>query len=231
MTGIDKKTAVITGAAGCIEQAISRQFVEKGFRVVAGDLDQVGLNRLEAELNLTGQNVWARAGDLRSKDYCEDLIEYSVQATGRLDMLVLVNNAGIITRGNILTTTGEDWERTFEVSLSSIFHTSRKAIGHMKRHGGGAIVNVAYYWGAYPGPLHAVYWISKAALAAFSKCLGREHASDGIRGNAVYPNEINTPMLRTGSPAWLRSVHSRSGGQQYGAFRPAGGARRNSRRW
>ncbi|AZO18085.1 SDR family oxidoreductase [Mesorhizobium sp. M2A.F.Ca.ET.043.05.1.1] len=195
--------------------------------MVASDLDQAGLDRLEAELNLSGQNVWTKAGDLRSKDYCEDLIEYSVQATG-LDMLV--NKAGIITRGNILTTTGEFCERTFEISVSSIFHTSRKAIGHMKRHGGGAIVNVACYWGPYPGPGHAAYWISEAAVAALPKCLGRDQASDGTRVNAVCPNEVNAPMLRTGPPAWLRSVHSRSGGQQPGALRPARGARPNSRR-
>ncbi|MER8390039.1 SDR family oxidoreductase [Mesorhizobium sp. M1380] len=196
MTGIEKKTAVITGAAGGIGQAISRQFVANGFRVVAGDADQAGLDRLEAELNRTGQNVWSKAGDLRNKAYCEDLIEYSAQATGRLD--VLVNNAGIITRGNILETTDNDWERTFEINLTSIFHTCRKAIRHMKGHGGGAIVNIASCWGLYPGPGHVAYCTSKAAVAAFSKCLGRDHAGDGIRVNAVCPNEVNTPMLRTG---------------------------------
>ncbi|QKC98861.1 SDR family NAD(P)-dependent oxidoreductase [Mesorhizobium sp. NZP2298] len=196
MTGIEKKTAVITGAAGGIGQAIARQFVANGFRVVASDADQAGLDTLEAELNRTGENVWGKAGDLRNKPYCEDLIEYSVQATGRLD--VLVNNAGIITRGNILDTTDDDWKRTFEINLTSIFYTCRKAIGHMKAHGGGAIVNVASCWGLYPGPGHAAYCTSKAAVAALSKCLGRDHAGDGIRVNAVCPNEVNTPMLRTG---------------------------------
>ncbi|MER9915013.1 SDR family oxidoreductase [Mesorhizobium sp. M0050] len=196
MTGIEKQTAVITGAAGGIRQAISRQFVANGFRVVAGDANQAGLARLEAEINRTGQNVWSKAGDLRNKAYCEDLIECSALATGRLD--VLVNNAGIITRGNILETTDADWERTFEINLTSIFYTCRKAVGQMKGHGGGAIVNVASCWGLYPGPGHAAYCTSKAAVAAFSKCHGREHAGDGIRVNAVCPNEVNTSMLRTG---------------------------------
>lgn len=130
MTGIEKKTAVITGAAGGIGQAISKQFIANGFRVIAGDADQAGLDMLEAELNRTGQNVWSKAGDLRNKAYCEELIDYSIQITGRLD--VLVNNAGIITRGNILETTDEDWERTFDINLTSIFYTCRRAIGHMK---------------------------------------------------------------------------------------------------
>lgn len=195
MTDIEKKTAVITGAAGGIGQAISRQFVVNGYRVVAGDADQAGLDRLAGELNRTGQTVWTEAGDLRNKAYCEELIDYAVQATGRLD--VIVNNAGIITRGNILETTDEDWERTFDINLTSIFYTCRKAIGQMKGRGG-AIVNIASCWGLYPGPGHAAYCTSKAAVAAFSKCLGRDHAGDGIRVNAVCPNEVNTPMLRTG---------------------------------
>lgn len=196
MTDIEKNTVVVTGAAGGIGQVISRQFIANGYRVVAGDADQAGLDRLETELNGGGRTVWSRAGDLRDKAYCEDLIDYSIQVTGRLD--VLVNNAGIITRGNILETTDDDWERTFDINLKSIFYTCRRAIGHMKGHGGGAIVNIASCWGLYPGPGHAAYCTSKAAVAAFSKCLGRDHAGDGIRVNAVCPNEVNTPMLRTG---------------------------------
>ncbi|TIO74092.1 SDR family NAD(P)-dependent oxidoreductase [Mesorhizobium sp.] len=196
MNDTEKKTAVVTGAAGGIGQAISRQFVASGYRVIAADANQASLTRLEAELNRNGQTVWGKAGDLRNKVYCEELIDYSVQATGRLD--VLVNNAGIITRGNILETTDEDWERTFDINLRSIFYTCRKAIGHMKGRGGGAIVNIASCWGLYPGPGHAAYCTSKAAVAAFSKCLGRDHAGDGIRVNAMCPNEVNTPMLRPG---------------------------------
>ncbi|MER9177560.1 SDR family oxidoreductase [Mesorhizobium sp. M0955] len=193
---IEKKTVAITGAAGGIGRAISRQFIANGFRVIAGDADQDGLDSLALELNGSGQNVWGKPGDLRNKAYCEELVDYSIQTTGRLD--VLINNAGIITRGNILETTDEDWERTFDINLKAIFYTCRRAVGHMKDNGGGAIVNIASCWGLYPGPGHAAYCTSKAAVAAFSKCLGRDHAGDGIRINAVCPNEVNTPMLRTG---------------------------------
>jgi meso-butanediol dehydrogenase / (S,S)-butanediol dehydrogenase / diacetyl reductase len=192
----DKKTAVVTGAAGGIGKAVARRFVESGYRVIIGDADIDGLGSLSADLNRGGQNTWTKAGDLRSKAYCEELIDYSVAATGRLD--VLVNNAGIITRGNILETTDEDWVRTFDINLTAIFYTCRKAIGHMKAHGGGAIVNVSSCWGLYPGPDHAAYCTSKGAVATLSKCLGRDHAGDGIRVNAVCPNEVNTPMIRTG---------------------------------
>jgi NAD(P)-dependent dehydrogenase (short-subunit alcohol dehydrogenase family) len=94
-----KKTAVITGAAGGIGRAIARRFVEDGFQVVAGDADAAGLAELSGALDDGTQRVWEKAGDLRSKAYCEALIDHAVAQTGRLD--VLVNNAGIITRGNI----------------------------------------------------------------------------------------------------------------------------------
>jgi len=193
---IDKKTAVITGAAGGIGRAIARRFVESGYRLIAGDADASGLKELAGTLNDGTRNVWERAGDLRSKAYCEGLIDQAIAETGRLD--ALVNNAGIITRGNVLETTDEDWLRTFDINLTAVFYTCRRAIAHMKDHGGGTIVNVASCWGLYPGPGHAAYCTSKAAVASFSKCLGRDHAADGIRVNAVCPNEVNTPMIRTG---------------------------------
>jgi NAD(P)-dependent dehydrogenase (short-subunit alcohol dehydrogenase family) len=192
----DRKTAVITGAAGGIGKAIAKRFVDNGFLIVAGDADQAGLRELSGVLNNGTQRVWEASGDLRSKAYCEGLIDHAVSQTGRLD--VLVNNAGIITRGNILETSDEDWARTFDINLTAVFHTCRRAIAFMKGHGGGVIVNVSSCWGLYPGPNHPAYCTSKAAVAAFSKCLGRDHAADGIRVNAVCPNEVNTPMLRTG---------------------------------
>src|SRR5215469_16590118 len=196
MTMTGKKTAVVTGAAGGIGKAIARLLVRNGFRVILSDVDAGALKAVTADLNAGGARAWDKPGDLRAKVYCEGLIAYAIETTGRLD--VLVNNAGIITRGNVLETTDEDWARTFDINVTALFYTCRAAIAHMKAHGGGSIVNVASCWGLYPGPGHAAYITSKAAVATFSRCLGRDHAADGIRVNAVCPNEVNTPMLRTG---------------------------------
>ena len=196
MNNPNVKTAVITGAAGGVGKAVARQFVRNQYRVILSDLDRQGLNALTADLNVEPGSAWSQPGDLRSKAYCEELIAYAIATTGRLD--VLVNNAGIITRGNILATSDGDWERTFDINLRAMFYTCRAAIAHMRAHGGGAIVNVGSCWGLYPGPAHAAYCTSKAAVASFTQCLGRDHAAEGIRVNAVCPNEVNTPMLRTG---------------------------------
>ena len=61
-----------------------------------------------------------------------------------------------------------------------------------------AIVNTSSCWGVHPGPAHPVYVMTKAAVASLTQCLGRDHAHQGIRVNAVCPNEVNTPMIRTG---------------------------------
>ncbi|MER8401436.1 SDR family oxidoreductase [Mesorhizobium sp. M1348] len=192
----EKKTVVVTGAAGGMGQAICRKFTANGYFVVAGDANQERLIAATDELNRIDQTALAKHGDLRSKAYCEDLIDTAISLTGRLD--ALVNNAGVITRGTILETSDEDWERTFDINLKSIFYTCRRAVAFMKDHGGGSIVNISSTWGIYPGPTHPAYCASKAAVATFSRCLGRDHAGDGIRINAVCPGEIDTPMLRSG---------------------------------
>lgn len=190
------KTVVVTGAAGGSGQAICKKFVAAGYFVIAGDVEEQRLIELAGQLNLGSQCVMAKPGDLRDKSYCNDLIDTAVESSGRLD--ALVNNAGIITRGTILDTSDEDWERTFDINLKAVFYTCRQAIAYMKGNGGGSIVNISSTWGIYPGPSHAIYCASKAAVATLSKCLGRDHAGDGIRVNAVCPGEIDTPMLRSG---------------------------------
>jgi NAD(P)-dependent dehydrogenase (short-subunit alcohol dehydrogenase family) len=159
-------------------------------------MDASAVEAVCRELNQEEMRAWPRPGDLRSKAYCEDIVDFAVAATSRLD--VLVNNAGVITRGTILETTDEDWFRTLEINLTAVFYLCRRAIARMKGHGGGVIVNIASTWGLYPGPGHPAYCTSKGAVAILTKCLGRDHAGDGIRINAVCPNEVNTPMLRTG---------------------------------
>ena len=84
------------------------------------------------------------------------------------------------------------------VNVEAPFRICRAAIPIMAARGGGAIVNTSSCWGLRPGPDHPLYVMSKAAIASLTQCLGRDHAHQGIRVNAVCPNEVNTPMLRSG---------------------------------
>ncbi|MBT4076412.1 MAG: SDR family oxidoreductase, partial [Gammaproteobacteria bacterium] len=148
------------------------------------------------EVSQADHQVAYYAGNLAEKTYCEGLIAHTIEKFGTID--ILINNAGVIPRGNVLDTTDEMWFSALNINLTAVFYLCRAAIGHMKDHGGGAIVNIGSTWGLYPGPGHLAYCTSKGAVAALTKNLGRDHASDKIRVNAVCPNEVNTPMLRTG---------------------------------
>ena len=82
------------------------------------------------------------------------------------------------------------------VNVEAPFRLCRAAIPLMT--GGGAIVNTSSCWGLRPGPDHPLYVMSKAAIASLTQCLGRDHAHQGIRVNAVCRNEVNKPMISSG---------------------------------
>jgi NAD(P)-dependent dehydrogenase (short-subunit alcohol dehydrogenase family) len=195
MRFIDKRV-VITGGTGGIGQSVVELFAREGARVLFSDRSAEDCSDYCSALQARGLETRYLAGDLRQKAYCEALIAEACDKLGGVD--ILINNAGIIPRGTILETTDDMWLSALDVNLTAVFYLCRAAIPQMQRAGGGAIVNTSSTWGLYPGPGHLAYCTSKGALAAFTKNLARDHAGDGIRVNAVCPNEVNTPMLRTG---------------------------------
>ena len=180
------KTALVTGAAGGIGQAIVTGLRAEGARVAAADRDT---STILADAHLDG--------DLLNPEYCDGLIAATVDALGSID--IIVNNAGVITRGTIDDTTDADWTLSMGVNVEAPFRICRAAIPIMAQQGGGVIVNTSSCWGAKaPGPNHPLYCMTKAAIASMTECLGMDHGHQNIRVNAVCPNEVNTPMLRTG---------------------------------
>lgn len=173
------KSALVTGAAGGIGQAIVARLRADGAAVLGSD-------RQGSDID----------GDLMDASFADALPGMAADRFGKLD--ILINNAGIITRGKINEATDDDFARTMAINVEAPFRTCRAAIPVMAAQGGGAIVNTASCWGVHPGPDHPIYVMSKAAIASLTQCLGRDHAHQGIRVNAVCPNEVNTPMLRTG---------------------------------
>ena len=179
------KCALVTGAAGGIGGAIVRMLRAAGAGVAAADRD-VLLVKAEAYL----------PGDLTDAAYADNLPAAAAAALGGLD--IVINNAGIMRRGPVTASTDADFDISVDVNVNAPFRICRAAIPLMAQSGGGAIVNIASCWGVHPGPDHAVYCMTKAALASLTQCMGRDHAHQGIRVNAVCPNEVDTPMLRTG---------------------------------
>lgn len=185
MSYFQGKTALVTGAAGGIGAAIVKRLRAEGARVAVADRDT---SSIEADAHLPG--------NLLEAAYADGLAKAAFDALGKLD--IVINNAGVITRGSVTNTTDADWNLSLGVNVEAPFRVCRGAIPIMADAGGGAIVNVSSCWGVRPGPNHAVYCMTKAAIASLTQCMGMDHAHQNIRVNAVCPNEVNTPMLRTG---------------------------------
>ena len=179
------KKALVTGAAGGIGKSLVRKLRAERASVAVTDIN---VSHIEAEAHFPG--------DLSAAQFCDDLPSKTRDALGSLD--ILINNAGIIRRGKVTEATDDDFKSTMAVNIEAPFRLCRSTIPIMAKNGGGSIVNTASCWGINPGPDHPIYIMSKAALASFTQCLGRDHAHQNIRINAVCPNEVNTPMIRSG---------------------------------
>ncbi len=191
-----QRTVLITGATGGIGHATAYAFAKEGAALALADHDEKKLADLTQILIQQGYTAHAFPGDLSDGHYCDNLPKQVKSKYGQLD--VLINNAGLMRRGMITEASDDDFTHSMQINVEAPFRLSRASIPIMAQQGGGAIVNTASCWGIYPGPNHLVYCTSKAALSAMTRCLGRDHAHQNIRVNAVCPNEVNTPMLRTG---------------------------------
>ena len=183
MGSLNGKTALVTGAAGGIGRAIVKVLQASGVTVTGVDL-------CESDAD------YSVVGDLADAAFCDQLPRQATDQMGRLD--ILVNNAGIITRGKITQASDKDFAQSMAINVEAPFRLCRATIPIMANAGGGAIVNIASCWGVHPGPNHPIYVMSKAAVASLTQCLGMDHAHQNIRVNGVCPNEVNTPMIRTG---------------------------------
>ena len=193
----DKSNVVlVTGATGGIGKSIVNKYSRQGLTLAIADKDEEQANKLVHEINHGNGKAMAFPGDLLDQNYCDSLANEVQKKLGSID--ILINNAGLMRRGDITQTSDEDYDLSMKINVEAPFRLIRAAIPLMAEAGGGSIVNVSSCWGINPGPNHLIYCTTKAALAAMTKCLGRDHAHQNIRINAVCPNEVNTPMLRTG---------------------------------
>ncbi len=189
----EASTAIVTGATGGIGKELVDRLIELGANVVATGRSVEQCAQLEQRY---GRKLLALPGDIQDPEHCQRLVESAVGHFGGVQLLF--NNAGSIPRGTAEQTTDQMWADALAVNLTAAFRLSRAVLEPMTKSGGGAIVNTASAWGLYPGPRHLAYCTAKGALIAMTKCMGRDHAAQGIRVNAVCPNEVDTPMLRSG---------------------------------
>lgn len=190
---------LVTGADGGIGRAVVELFAGEGARIACVDMDAERAEAAAGRARGAGApEAIALPADLALAADCDWAVAATLEWAGGLD--VLINNAGVMHRGDALATSDDEWSGVMNVNVDAVFRLCRAAVRQMRGRGG-AIVNLSSRWGVDPGPGHLAYATSKAAVAAMTRCLARDHGSDGIRVNAVCPNEVDTPMLRGGFAA------------------------------
>jgi len=218
------QTAVVTGAATGIGEAIARRLAGAGAAVAVADINFEGAARVAASIAAEGdRTAFPVALDVTDPESVRSAVAAVLARTGRID--IWVNNAGIAGKAAPLwEQTDEDWRKVMRVNLDGIFYCSRAVITHMRERKYGRIVNVASIAGKEGNPNMTAYSASKAAVIAFTKSLAKEVALDGICVNSVAPAVVRTqileqltpeqidymtqriPMRRTGTPEEVAAV-------------------------
>jgi len=186
LTGFEGKTAIVTGAAGGIGQAITRSLLEAGARVVATDL----ATALTASPPPAG--AIAHALDIRDGAAVEALVAGVEAAHGPVTLGV--HAAGVLSIGPLLELSSEEWDRMIGVNATGTFHATRALGRAIARNGGGALVAVSSNAAGIPRRNMGAYAASKAAATMLIRCLGLELAAEGVRCNIVAPGSTLTPM-------------------------------------
>lgn len=195
LLSLDGRTALVTGGATGIGEAIARLLAAAGAHVVIGDVNTEGGSRVAADIEAAGHTAASLGMDVTKETSARAAVETATNVTGRLD--VLVNNAGSYAEaGGILDQSYEAWRRAVDINLDSVFLCSKPAAEAMARSGsGGTIVNIASVDGLLPC-LGTAYDSAKAAVMHFTSSAAVDLAPFNIRVNAVAPGNIDVETLR-----------------------------------
>ncbi len=192
------KVAIVTGAASGIGEATCRLFVREGVRgLVLADVNETAGKALEAELHAKKADVIFAHLDVSQESQWIDTMQATVARWGRLD--VLVNNAGrggVVTRPPVEHTTEEALDMSFAINAKGALFGMKHAIPHMRKAGGGSIVNVVSIYTVVGDVLGTAYAAGKGALRSLTRMAAVQYAAENIRVNGVFPGFVETGMTR-----------------------------------
>ena len=214
------QTAIVTGAATGIGEAIARRLAAAGATVAIADMDVAGAGTVAQSI---GGGSFPVQLDVSDASSVLAAVAQVMARTKRVD--ILVNNAGLAGKAAPIWEQSEaDWHKIIAVNVTGVFHTCRAVLPHMREQKYGRIVNIASIAGKEGNPNMGPYSATKAAVIGLTKSIGKEVATEGICVNAVAPAVIRTkileqlteaqvnymtdriPMKRTGTPEEIAAV-------------------------
>jgi NAD(P)-dependent dehydrogenase (short-subunit alcohol dehydrogenase family) len=185
------KVAVVTGGSRGIGLAIARALAADGAHVSITGRDESHLSGARSLIEKEGPgSVETFRADVRAYDEVERAVAATVARFGGLD--VLVNNAGVGIFANVADMTPIEWSEVIDTNLTGVFHACHAAIPHMRRRGGGFIINISSLAAKSAFPTAAAYCATKSGLNAFSEALMQEVRYDNIRVSYVMPGSVAT---------------------------------------
>lgn len=191
---MEKKVAVVTGAAHGIGQAAALKFAKEGYAVAMIDISPE-LSETEKMIQELGGESISCVGDVQDEAAMETFLHTVEEVYGRID--VLNNNAGIVVVKPLEDTRYEEFERVAKVNIGGTFVLTKLVLPMMKRQHEGSIVNLGSISGHVGQTEHAIYGATKGAVISFTRAVAWEVAEHNIRVNSVSPGSVDTPMLRS----------------------------------
>lgn len=188
------KVAIITGAASGIGLATVTAFAQEGAKVVAVDVNRERGERAIEKIVAEGGEAFFHCADISSEADIGRMVADTVARWGKID--IIFNNAGIVLVKPLEETTEAEWDRLMAINVKAAFLAIKHVVPHMRRSGGGVILNTGSI-GSMVGQLNTpAYIASKGAIALLTKSLALDYARDHIRVNCLCPGITDTPMLR-----------------------------------
>ena len=189
MFSLINKTAVITGGGSGIGKAIAMLFATQGASVYIFDLNKNAADEVVSEILQRGGIAFAHVCNITNQQEVLD----SFILIGKVD--ILVNNAGIAHVGNVEKTTGEDFDRIYNVNVKGVYNCLYAAIPMMKLNGAGVILNLASIAAIVGISDRFAYSMSKGAIAAMTLSVARDYLRENIRCNSISPARVHTPFV------------------------------------
>ncbi|MGP1252933.1 MAG: SDR family NAD(P)-dependent oxidoreductase [Kiloniellales bacterium] len=194
MGRLDGKVAVVTGGALGIGAAACRRMAEEGAAVAVTDVKDAEGEALARKISEAGGTARYWHLDVADEGEVERVYREVAEAFGKLN--VVVANAGIAGANKPTDEiTLEEWQEVMSVNVTGVFLCTKHAIGHMRRAGGGSIINLSSIYGLISAPDIPPYHASKGAVRLMSKTDALLYATEGIRVNSVHPGYIWTPLV------------------------------------
>jgi len=194
VTRLPGKSAVITGGATGIGQAIALAFAREGAQVVVAGRRKEKLDETLHLLQQAGCSALALECDVTKAADTQRVVKSAEDAFGKVN--VLVNNAGALSVSTVENITEEDWDRVMATNVKGPFLMSRAALPAMRRAGGGSIINVGSVLGIVAIRDRAAYCASKGGVSMLTKAMALDHAHYNIRVNCVCPSIVESDMTR-----------------------------------